>query len=102
MTGSATLAILALFCTSCLVRIIPAFINFRPENTHYHYIERILPTAVFINFAVYILATEVSRAPLSAVISMAVVAIAAATNFSGLVTITIISSGLYYLLNHLL
>ncbi|WP_200638846.1 hypothetical protein [Stutzerimonas xanthomarina] len=61
MTTSVLLAIAALFATSCLVRILPVFVSIDLTDTTRRLLERVLPTAVFINFAVYILYSEATR-----------------------------------------
>src|SRR5690606_17137584 len=74
MNQSVAIAIGALFLTSCLVRILPAFVSLRMAPESRRYVERVLPAAVFINFAVYIAYSELVREPLAAAVSLAVVA----------------------------
>ncbi|MCW8158581.1 hypothetical protein D7243_20625 [Stutzerimonas stutzeri] len=98
MSQSTTIAIAALFFTSCLVRILPVFIRFQFGGASQRYLERVLPAAVFINFAVYIIYTEALREPAAALISLGVVAVIAALNSFGLITVAGIGTVLYYML----
>lgn len=98
MSESTLIAIAALFCTSCLVRIIPAFLSFQMSEGTRGYFERILPAAVFLNFAVYIAYTEVTKAPLAALISLLAVGTLASLNFLGLVSTAAIATCIYFLL----
>lgn len=101
MTTSVLLAIAALFTTSCLVRILPVFISIDLTNTTRGLLERVLPTAVFINFAVYILYSEATKAPLAAGVALALVAGVAVATRLGLIMTAALGSGCYYLLQSL-
>lgn len=73
ITTSTGLAILALMTTSLIVRVIPSFLDIRISAPVRTLLERILPSAVFLNFAVYIIYSEVKTAPLPAVLAIATV-----------------------------
>lgn len=94
-------AIVALFCTSCLVRILPAFLSPQMGTNTQRYLERVLPAAVFINFAVYLAYSEVNKEPIAAAISLLLVGGVAFLNFAGLVTTSIAATGIYFFLAHL-
>ncbi|MCW3480881.1 hypothetical protein OL229_15140 [Neisseriaceae bacterium JH1-16] len=96
------IAIAALFCTSCLVRIVPTFVSLQLSDRTQRYLERILPTAVFINFAVYIAYSEASKEPVAALASLLLVGVIAVLNVSGLITTSLIATGIYFLLVQLL
>lgn len=98
MSQSTVVAIAALFVTSCLVRVMPVFVRSQlgPENQRY--LERVLPAAVFINFAVYIAYTEALREPVAALVSLTVVVAIALMNLFGLVSAAGIGTVLYFLI----
>lgn len=96
MNTSVLLAIAALLATSCLVRILPVFVTLNLTDASRRLLERVLPTAVFINFAVYILYSEADKAPFAATLAL-VAGIAVATRF-GLITTAVLGSACYYLL----
>ncbi len=98
MSGAALVAIAALFTTSCLVRIAPAFISLRIDPQTQRYLERLLPAAVFINFAVYILYSEMVREPVPALVSLAVVGAVAFLNLLGLIGTAVLGTMLYFML----
>lgn len=98
MSGSVLIAIGALFTTSCLVRIAPAFISLQIEPHTQRYLERLLPAAVFINFAVYILYSEMVREPVPALVSLAVVGAIAFLNLLGLIGTAVLGTTLYLVL----
>lgn len=75
MITSTGLAILALFVTSLVVRVLPAFLGIRISGAIGLLLERVLPTAVFLNFAVYIIFSEVKTAPLPAILAIAAVGV---------------------------
>lgn len=98
MNQSVVIAIGALFLTSCLVRVLPAFVSFRMAPESRRYVERVLPAAVFINFAVYIAYSEVVREPVAAAVSLVVVAAVAFLNALGLISAAVLGTALYFLL----
>jgi branched-subunit amino acid transport protein AzlD len=98
MSQSTVIAIAALFVTSCLVRIFPAFITLRLAPQSQRYFERVLPAAVFINFAIYIVYTEALREPVAALASLSVVAGVALLNNFGLISAAGIGTMIYFLL----
>ena len=98
MSDSALVAIAALFCTSWLVRIAPVFIPLQIAPLQQHYLERVLPAAVFINFAVYIAYTEAVREPVVAPVSLALVAGIALLDRLGLIGTAVIGTALYVVL----
>src|SRR5690606_6946258 len=61
ISQSVAVAIGALFATSGLLRILTVFVSVRMGPEGRRYVERGLPAAVFINFAVYIAYYEVVR-----------------------------------------
>lgn len=91
-------AIAALFCTSCLVRIAPVFLPLRMGPGRQHYLQRLLPAAVFLNFAVYIVYSEGQREPLAALLSLALVAGIAWLGRPGLLGTALIGTALYFVL----
>ncbi|MCQ4313280.1 hypothetical protein NAV33_15420 [Pseudomonas stutzeri] len=98
MNTSVLLAIAALFATSCLVRIFPVFVTLELSDATRRLLERVLPTAVFINFAVYILYSEAIKEPLAATVALAMVAGVAVATRLGLIVTAGLGSGCYYLL----
>lgn len=98
MNTSVLLAIAALFATSCLVRILPVFVTLDLSDATRRILERVLPTAVFINFAVYILYSEAAKAPLAATVALALVAGIAVATRPGLIVTAVLGSACYYLL----
>lgn len=102
MNPSTWMAIAALFAASCLVRIIPALVQVQLPSTVQRCLERVLPVAVFINFAVYIAYSEISREPLAASVSLLLVGSLALLNVCGLISTALIGTAAYALLLHLL
>lgn len=98
MSTPVLLAIVALFATSCLVRILPVFVTLDLGEQTRRLLERVLPAAVFINFAVYILYSEATQAPLAAIVALAMVAGMAAATRLGLIVTAVLGSLCYYLL----
>ena len=101
MTSSHGLAILVLLSTSLLVRVLPVFLRINMSPSVRKLIERTLPLAVFLNFAVYIAWTEIRGAPLPALAAIAVVAILTLSTRIGLV-LTTAAATLVYALVHLM
>lgn len=95
MITSTGLAILALFVTSLVVRVLPAFLGIRISGTLGMLLERVLPTAVFLNFAVYIIFTEMKTAPLPAFLAIAAVAAMTLLTRAGLIMTACIGSLIY-------
>ncbi|MCK9796586.1 hypothetical protein BK634_18570 [Pseudomonas chlororaphis] len=100
MTTSTWITIAALFATSCLVRIIPAFVNVRLPAGLQRGMERVLPVAVFINFAVYIAYSEMSKEPLAASLSLLIVGAIALSNVLGLIGAAAIGTAAYFAAIH--
>lgn len=98
MNTSVLLAIAALLATSCLVRILPVFVTLNLTDASRRLLERVLPTAVFINFAVYILYSEADKAPLAATLALALVAGIAVATRLGLIITAVLGSACYCLL----
>lgn len=98
MSGSVLVAIAVLFTTSCMVRIVPAFISLQINPHAQRYLERLLPTAVFINFAVYILHSEMVREPIAGLVSMVLVGVLAFSNRLGLIGTASLGTMLYFVL----
>ncbi|MDP9514234.1 hypothetical protein [Pseudomonas protegens] len=105
MNDSAWVTIAALLATSCLVRIIPAFVSIRLQPGLQpglqRCLERVLPVAVFINFAVYIAFSEMSREPLAASVSLLLVGLIALSNSLGLISTAAIGTAAYFTVLHL-
>ncbi|MGE4242673.1 hypothetical protein [Ramlibacter sp.] len=89
------LAILALLLTSLLVRVLPAFVRVRPSQRMQDLLERVLPMAVFLNFAVYIAWTEIRTAPVAAIAAIVVVGVATLSTRLGLVVLTCAGTLIY-------
>ena len=98
MSTPPLLAIPALFVTSSLLRSLPVFVRLDLSATTRRYLERVLPAAVFINLAVYIVYSEAGRAPLAALTSLGLVAAIAISTRLGLIATVLLGSGSYYLL----
>lgn len=102
MSAPESMAITALFATSCLVRIAPAFLSLRFSPEAQRYLERLLPAAVFINFAVYLLYSEMVREPVAALVSLAVVGVIAFLDLLGLIGTAVLGITLYFSLIRIL
>lgn len=89
------LAILVLLATSVVVRILPAFIQVRLSKSTSGVLERELPIAVFINFSVYIVCTEILIAPVAAVAAISIAAVITLATRLGLVFTAFVSSAIY-------
>ena len=98
MSESALTAIAALFCASCLVRVAPVFLPLRIGLGRRRCLERLLPAAVFLNFAVYIAYGEAQREPMAALLSLAMVAGSALYGRTGLLGTALIGTTLYFVL----
>jgi branched-subunit amino acid transport protein AzlD len=98
MSESVLMAIAALFTTSCLVRIVPVFVSLQLRPHIERYIGRLLPAAVFINFAIYIIHSEGVREPVAALVSLAVVGSVAFLNLLGLIGTSILGTIIYFVL----
>src|SRR5207244_1247361 len=71
-----------------VLRVLPGFGRLRPSKVVRDRIDRVLPMAVFLNFAVYISWTEVRTAPVAAVAAIFVVGVATLSSRAGLVLST--------------
>ncbi|GAA3938686.1 hypothetical protein [Litoribacillus peritrichatus] len=98
MNDYAYMAVLALLSTSLLVRILPAFINIRINSSAKVWVEHIIPSAVFLNFIVYIVIQEVNVAPVPAIVSLFAVGLCAYFRISGLILTVVLGSVIYYFL----
>ncbi|KPP98747.1 AzlD domain-containing protein [Marinobacter sp. HL-58] len=96
MNNAATLAILALFATSLIVRVLPVLLRFELAPSWKVYVEQAVPSAVFINFVVYIFYSELAQEPLAATISLAIVATVALLTSMGLLISALIAAVSYY------
>lgn len=63
-------AILALFVTSLLVRVLPTFLNLPLTEKTKKFIEQVLPIAVFLNFIVYLVWSETQGANAPAIVGI--------------------------------
>lgn len=91
------LAILVLLATSLLVRVLPVFARLHMSAALQKLLERAIPLAVFLNFAVYIAWTEMRTAPVPALVAIAVVAILTLSTRIGLVLTTATATMIYAL-----
>lgn len=98
MNNVVILAILALFATSLIVRVLPVMLRFELAAPWKVYMEQAVPSAVFINFIVYIFYSELARAPLAATISLALVATVALLTSMGLLISALVATASYYLI----
>lgn len=89
--------ILALLLTSLLVRVVPAFVRLRLSDSVRTLLERVLPTAVFLNFAVYIAAVEIKQAPLASIAAFVLCAAVTFSTKAGLIFNTLAGTLLWYL-----
>jgi hypothetical protein len=95
MITSTGLAILALFATSLIVRVFPAFLGIRISDSMRVLLERVLPSAVFLNFVVYIIYSEVKSAPLPSLLAIAAVGAMAFLTRAGLILTACTGSLIY-------
>jgi hypothetical protein len=95
---SHTVAVLALFATSLMVRVLPVFLSVRMSEGARGLLERVLPMAVFLNFAVYIAWTEIRTAPVPAIAAIVVVGVTTLATRAGLVLITCAGTLVYALI----
>lgn len=89
------LAILALFMTSVIVRILPVFMPIRLNNGARRILERELPFAVFINFFIYIAWIEIRISPTAAAAAIVMTAVITLTTRMGLILTTAASTAVY-------
>lgn len=89
------LAILALLATSIVVRVLPVFLKLHLSDTVRGLLERVLPVAVFLNFAVYIIWSEMRSAPLAAGAAIIAVGILTLSTRAGLVLTTVLGTLIY-------
>jgi hypothetical protein len=90
-------AILALLLTSLLVRVMPTFVKLRLSASAWSLLERVLPMAVFLNFAVYIAVVEIERAPWPAAAAFVLCALVTFSTRAGLIFNTLAGTALWYL-----
>lgn len=95
ISSSHGLAILALLATSLLVRVLPVFLKVGMSDTVRSLLERVLPMAVFLNFAVYIAWTEISTAFVASLAAIAAAAILTFSTRAGLVLTTALATLIY-------
>jgi branched-subunit amino acid transport protein AzlD len=95
ISASHGLAILALLATSLLVRVLPVFLKVGLSDTVRGLLERVLPMAVFLNFAVYIVWTEISSSPVAAAAAILAVAVVTFSTRAGLVLTTCLATLIY-------
>lgn len=96
MNNAAMLAVLALFATSLIVRVLPVLLRFELTAPWKAYVEQAVPSAVFINFIVYIFYSELAREPLAATISLALVVTVALLTSMGLLISALVAAVSYY------
>lgn len=95
ISSSHGLAILALLVTSLLVRVLPVFLKIGMSDSVRGLLERVLPMAVFLNFAVYIAWTEISTALVASLAAIAAVAVITFYTRAGLVLTTVLATLIY-------
>ncbi|MFP8779790.1 hypothetical protein [Hydrogenophaga sp. RWCD_12] len=88
--------ILALLLTSLLVRVVPAFVKLRLSARARTLLERVLPMAVFLNFAVYIAVVELRQAPWPAASAFALCALLTFMTRAGLIVNTLAGTALWF------
>ena len=89
--------IFTLLLTSLLVRVVPAFVSLRLSHSARTLLERILPMAVFLNFAVYIAVVEIKQAPVPAMAAFILCGVVTFSTKVGLLLNTLIGTLLWYL-----
>lgn len=94
-------AIAALFFTSLLVRVLPVVYDFQFPEGLVKWMERILPSAVFLNFIAYIFLQEMQVAVGAALVSLTITAVLAYLNLGGLFVGMLGGCVSYYLLTAL-
>ena len=92
-------SIAALFLTSLLVRVLPVAFNFQFPDRFAKWMETILPSAVFLNFLVYIFMQEIQIAALPALLALSVTALLAYWSRGGLFLGILGGCSSYYLLS---
>jgi branched-subunit amino acid transport protein AzlD len=98
MNESALIAIGALCATSVLVRITPVFVSLRLSTRGLQLVGQVMPMAVFVNLAVYVLHSEIGNAPVAGGLALLIVAALAAHGRVGLMGSTLCAAAVYYLL----
>ncbi|RYJ63527.1 hypothetical protein [Pseudomonas songnenensis] len=98
MNDAALAALAALSTTSVLVRIVPAFVRLSLSERGLHLVGQVMPMAVFINLAVYVIYSEIGRSPLAGGLALMVVAVLALKGRIGLMGSTLLAAAIYYLL----
>lgn len=88
--------ILALFLTSMVVRVMPVFVKLRLSETVRKLFERVLPMAVFLNFAVYIAIVEIKQAPGPAVAAFGLCFLIIFSTRAGLIFTTLVGTALWF------
>ncbi len=102
MNEGITTAILALFFTSLLVRVLPVAFEFQFPEKLIKWMEKILPSAVFLNFLVYIFLQEMQVSIVATLVSLGITAVLAYLNRGGLFVGVLGGCISYYLLTAVL
>lgn len=89
--------ILALLLTSLLVRVFPTFVKLPLSEPVRMLLERVLPMAVFLNFAVYIAVVETKQAPWPAAAAFGLCVLVTLSTRAGLILNTLAGTVLWYL-----
>ena len=92
-------SIAALLLTSLLVRVLPVAFNFQFPDRLAKWMETILPSAVFLNFLVYIFMQEIQLAAIPALLALSITALLAYWNRGGLFLGVLGGCSSYYLLS---
>lgn len=90
-------AILALISTSLLVRVLPVACDFQFPEKFLRWMETIIPTAVFLNFLLYILLQEMRITIIASLFSLGITAILAYLDRGGLFVAVLAGCISYYL-----
>lgn len=98
MNNGALVAIAALLCTSLLVRVAPAICNLKLPDKFVPLAETIIPTAVFLNFVVYIFMQEMRISFVAATVSLIVTVLLAYLEVGGVIFAIIVGCTAYFLI----
>ena len=98
MNDAALVAMAALSTTSVLVRIVPAFVRLSLGERGLHLVGQVMPMAVFVNLAVYVVYSEIGSSPVAGGLALMAVAVLAVQGRLGLMGSTLLAAAIYYLL----
>lgn len=98
MNDAALVAMAALSTTSVLVRIVPAFVRLSLGERGLHLVGQVMPMAVFVNLAVYVVYSEIGISPVAGGLALMAVAVLAVQGRIGLMGSTLLAAAIHYLL----